>query len=205
MEYTIVNSSWRRSNLIYYLLYLELWITRYQFHKIKECWCLRWRQHRYSAHAKPPFKPCKTGLVMDRTADQRGGSEWESIKNFLEGDGYSNKMNAATKHVSDSTTQVGQDHVATGVLLVLWTNTHLPNQNTLTRTAETARLAACVALVTPMACAGQTCGRSRSAGGYSNHKESFQKTSEKPTQNLAKQLQTSWELTSSTMGRNHTR
>jgi hypothetical protein len=47
----------------------------------------------------------------------------EQIKILLEGDGYSNKMNAATKHVSDSTTQVGQDHVATGVLLVLGTNT----------------------------------------------------------------------------------
>jgi hypothetical protein len=29
------------------------------------------------------------------------------------------------KHISDSTTQVGQDHVATGVLLVLGTNNHL--------------------------------------------------------------------------------
>jgi hypothetical protein len=29
------------------------------------------------------------------------------------------------KHVSDSTTHVGQDHPATGVLLVLGTNNHL--------------------------------------------------------------------------------
>jgi hypothetical protein len=28
-------------------------------------------------------------------------------------------------HASDSTTQVGQDHTATGVLLVLGTNNHL--------------------------------------------------------------------------------
>jgi hypothetical protein len=28
-------------------------------------------------------------------------------------------------HVSDSTTQVGQDHAATGVLLVIGTNNHL--------------------------------------------------------------------------------
>jgi hypothetical protein len=40
------------------------------------------------------------------------------------------------KHVSDSTTQIGQDHVATGVLLVLGTNTHrnlLENQTTLNK------------------------------------------------------------------------
>jgi hypothetical protein len=30
------------------------------------------------------------------------------------------------KHVPDSTTQVGQDHVATRVLLVIGTNKHLP-------------------------------------------------------------------------------
>jgi hypothetical protein len=29
------------------------------------------------------------------------------------------------EHVSDSTTQVGQDHIATGVLLVLESNNHL--------------------------------------------------------------------------------
>jgi hypothetical protein len=41
------------------------------------------------------------------------GSEWEPIKILLEGDGYSNKTNTANpKLVSDSTTQVGQDHVA---------------------------------------------------------------------------------------------
>jgi hypothetical protein len=61
--------------------------------------------------------------VMYRTGDQRGGSEWEPIKIILEGDGYSNKM-TTTKHISDSTTQVGQDHVAIGVLLVLETNNH---------------------------------------------------------------------------------
>jgi hypothetical protein len=30
-------------------------------------------------------------------ANQRGGSEWETIKILLEGDGNSNKMNAASK------------------------------------------------------------------------------------------------------------
>jgi hypothetical protein len=38
-----------------------------------------------------------------------------------------------TKHVSDSTTQVGQDHVATGVLLILGTNTQ-PSEPKLTNT-----------------------------------------------------------------------
>jgi hypothetical protein len=53
------------------------------------------------------------------------GREWEPIKILLEEDGSSNKMNTANpKHVSDSTTQVGQDRVGTRVLLVLGTNTH---------------------------------------------------------------------------------
>jgi hypothetical protein len=43
--------------------------------------------------------------------NQKGESEWELIKILLEGDENSNKMN--------TTTQVGQDHVATQVLLVL--------------------------------------------------------------------------------------
>jgi hypothetical protein len=34
MKYTIAKSSLRRSKLIYYLLYLELGIKRYQFHKL---------------------------------------------------------------------------------------------------------------------------------------------------------------------------
>jgi hypothetical protein len=34
-------------------------------------------------------------------------------------------MNMTTKHVSDSTTQVGHNHIATGVLLVQGTNNHL--------------------------------------------------------------------------------
>jgi hypothetical protein len=33
------------------------------------------------------------------------------------------KTNTTAKHISDSTTQVVQDHIATGVLLVLGTNT----------------------------------------------------------------------------------
>jgi hypothetical protein len=57
------------------------------------------------------------------TANQRGGSEWEPIKFFLEGDGNSNKMNAASNTRLQLTTQVGQAHVATGVPLDLGTNT----------------------------------------------------------------------------------
>jgi hypothetical protein len=53
---------------------------------------------------------------------REGGSEWEPIKIFLEGDGDSNKMNAASNTRLRLTTQVGQAHVATEVLLDLGTN-----------------------------------------------------------------------------------
>jgi hypothetical protein len=56
---------------------------------------------------------------MTDTANQRGGSEWEPIKILLEGDRGSNKIKRLPTHFSDSTTEVGQDHVATGVLLIL--------------------------------------------------------------------------------------
>jgi hypothetical protein len=45
--------------------------------------------------------------LKDRLGEPEGGSEWELIKILLEGDENSNKMN--------TTTQVGQDHVATQV------------------------------------------------------------------------------------------
>jgi hypothetical protein len=57
-----------------------------------------------------------------------------------------------SKHVSDSTTQVGQDHVATGVLLVLGTNNHL---HLLDNAAEQATRA-------PLNCTGQTDEQHRS-------------------------------------------
>jgi hypothetical protein len=72
-------------------------------------------------------------VVKDRNWWPERGCEWEPIKNLLEGDGHSNKKNTATKHVSDSTTQVGQDHVANIVLLVLGTNTQ-PSEPKLTNT-----------------------------------------------------------------------
>jgi hypothetical protein len=56
-------------------------------------------------------------------ANQRGGSEWEPIKILLEGDGNSKKVNTASNTRLQLTTQVGQDHVATGVPLDLGTNT----------------------------------------------------------------------------------
>jgi hypothetical protein len=55
-------------------------------------------------------------------ANQRGGSEWEPMKILLEGDGSSNKMNTASNTRLRLTTQVGEDHAATGVQLSLGTN-----------------------------------------------------------------------------------
>jgi hypothetical protein len=46
-------------------------------------------------------------------------------KNFLEGDGGSNKMNTASNTRLRLTTQVGQAHAATGVLMDLGTNSQL--------------------------------------------------------------------------------
>jgi hypothetical protein len=51
--------------------------------------------------------------------NQRGGSDWEPIKILLEGDRNSNKMNTASNTRLRFTTQVGQVHTATEVLLDL--------------------------------------------------------------------------------------
>jgi hypothetical protein len=65
--------------------------------------------------------------LKDRLGDQRGGSEWEPIKILLEGDRNSNNMNSLgqTPKITRSTLLpfICQYHVATGVLLVLGTNT----------------------------------------------------------------------------------
>jgi hypothetical protein len=53
---------------------------------------------------------------------REGGSEWETIKILLEGDGDSDKTNTTSNTRLRLTTQVGQAHVATGVLLDLGTN-----------------------------------------------------------------------------------
>jgi hypothetical protein len=113
---------------------------------------------------------------------REGGSEWEPIKILLEGDESSNKMNTASNTGLQLTTQVGQAHAATGVLLDLGTNkqpsepkhtnTHSGNLHGLLPVLhQTDRWPT---LVRPMACAGQTGdtgqtgGQSRQAGGYSS-------------------------------------
>jgi hypothetical protein len=55
-------------------------------------------------------------------ANQRGGSEWEPIKILLKGYGDSNKTSTTSNTCLRLTTQVGQAHAATGVLLDLGTN-----------------------------------------------------------------------------------
>jgi hypothetical protein len=57
-----------------------------------------------------------------RRTREGGGSKWEPIKIILEGDGGSNKMNTASNTRLRLTTQVGQAHTASGVLLDLGTN-----------------------------------------------------------------------------------
>jgi hypothetical protein len=55
-------------------------------------------------------------------ANPERGSEWEPIKILLDGDGDSYKTNMASNTRLRLTTQVGQVHTATGVLLDLGTN-----------------------------------------------------------------------------------
>jgi hypothetical protein len=105
-------------------------------------------------------------VLKDRYGDQRGGSEWEPTKNLLEGDGNSNKTNKASNTRLRLTTQVGQAHTATKVLLDLGTNkqtsepkhpnTHNGNLHGLLPAAP----------VRPMAYAGQT-GDTSQTGGQS--------------------------------------
>jgi hypothetical protein len=69
-------------------------------------------------------------VVKDRYGKPERGSEWEPIKNLLEGDGNSNKINTASNTRLRLTTQVGQAHVATGVPLDLGTNTQPSDSRT---------------------------------------------------------------------------
>jgi hypothetical protein len=62
--------------------------------------------------------------VKDRYGEPKGGSEWEPIKILLGGDGGSNKTNTASNTRLRLTTNVGQAHAATEVLLDLGTNFH---------------------------------------------------------------------------------
>jgi hypothetical protein len=57
-----------------------------------------------------------------RRTKEGGGSEWEPIKIHLQGDEGSNKTNTASNTSLRLTTQIGEVHVATGVLLSLGTN-----------------------------------------------------------------------------------
>jgi hypothetical protein len=114
--------------------------------------------------------------------NQRGGSEWEPIKILLEGDGDSNKTNTASNTRLRLTTQVGQAHAATEVLLDLGTNrqpskpkhtnTHSGNlhgllpvlhrSNRWPAPVRPVTLVRSVTPVRPVDSAGQ-------AGGYSSH------------------------------------
>jgi hypothetical protein len=167
---------------------------------------------------------------MTNTANQRGGSEWEPIKILLEGDGDSNKTNTTSNTHLRLTTQVGQAHAATRVLLDLGTNkqpsepkltnTHSGNLHGLLpvqhRSDRWHALVRPVAPVRPVDRAGQ-------AGGYNSRTTSVPESlsdffrpwnkntpktqparKENPTQNLAKQHQTIQEQTSSTTTQRHT-
>jgi hypothetical protein len=78
-------------------------------------WVQRWWHDPYEWIAEEPIRPTK-----------EGGSEWEPIKILLEGDRDSNKTNTASNTRLRLTTQVGQVHAATEVLLDLGTNKQPP-------------------------------------------------------------------------------
>jgi hypothetical protein len=161
---------------------------------------------------------------------REGGSEWESIKILLEGDGNSNKTNTASNTRLRLTTHVGQAHVATGVPLDLGTNTK-PSEPKHTNTHSgnlhgllpvlhrSDRWPAPVRPVTPIrpvdragqasGCCSRTTSVPESLSDFSRPwKKTTPKTQparkEKPTQDLTKQLQTDQALTSSTKTQRHT-
>jgi hypothetical protein len=163
-------------------------------------------------------------LLKDRYGDQRGRSEWEPIKILLEGDGDSNKTNTASNTRLRLTTQVGQAHAATGVLLDLVTN-KLPSETKHTNTHSRNLHGLLPVLhqsdrwpapVRPVDRAGQASGyRSRTTSvpkSLSDFSRPWNKNTpktqparkENPTQSLAKQLQTNQELTRSTTTQRHT-
>jgi hypothetical protein len=179
-----------------------------------------------------PFKICRHTWRTD-TANQRaggGGGEWESIKILLEGDGDSKKTNTASNTRHRLTTQVGQAHATTRVLLDLGTNKQ-PSEPKLTNTHSgnlhglqpelhrSYRWPAPVRPVTPV----RPVDRVGQAGGYSSCTTSVPESlsdfsrpwnkntpktqparKENRTQSLAKQIQTDQEQTSSTTTQRHT-
>jgi hypothetical protein len=183
------------------------------------------RSRRRPSRRQPPWSTHMAGCSRRiEMANQRGGSEWEPIKNLLEGDRGSNKINTA------SNTRLRLNYPSWSRPHRHWSATNHRNQQ-LTFRAKThqqaqrklTRLAACATPVRPMACAGQTGGRTSQAGGYSrrttNVPESLSDFSrpwnkntpktqparkENPTQNQAKQHQTDQELTSNSTTQRHT-
>jgi hypothetical protein len=156
--------------------------------------------------------------------NQRGGSEWELIKILLEGDGYSNKTNTASNTCLRLTTQVGQAHAATGVLLDLGTNKQ-PSEPKLTN-SHSGNLHNLLpvlhqsdrwpAPVRPVNRDGQAGGYNRRTTSVPDSLNDFSRPcnkntpktqparKENPTQSLAKQLQKDQEQTSNTTTQRHT-
>jgi hypothetical protein len=164
------------------------------------------------------------------TANQRGGSEWEPIKNHLEGDRGSNKMNTA------SNTHLRLNYPTWSRPHSYWSATDPRDQQTTFRVKthqhthqKLAWLAVCATPVGLMAYASET-GDTSQTGGQSrlgqscssrttNVPESLSDFSrpwnkdipktqparkKNPTQNLAKELQTDQELTSNSTTQRHT-
>jgi hypothetical protein len=113
--------------------------------------------------------------MKDRYSEPERGSEWEPIKILLEGDGDSNKTNTTSNTRLRLTTQVGQVHAATEVLLDLGTNkqpfepkhtdTHSGNlHNLLPVLHRSDRWPAPVRAVTPV----KSVDSAGQAGGYSS-------------------------------------
>jgi hypothetical protein len=121
--------------------------------------------------------------LKDRYGEPERGSEWEPIKILLEGDGSSNKTNTASNTRLRLTTQVGQAHAATEVLLDLetikqpsepkYTNTHSGNLHGLLPVLhQSERWPAPVRPVTPVRPVDSAC----LAGGYNSRTTSVPKS-----------------------------
>jgi hypothetical protein len=150
--------------------------------------------------------------------NQRGGSEWEPIKVLLEGDENSNKMNTASNTRFRLTTQVGQAHAATGVLLDLGTNKQpFESKHTNTHNGNLHGLLPVLHRSDRWPAPGRPVDSVGQASGYSSRTTSVPESlsdfsrpwnknttktqpaqKEEPTQNLSRQHQTDQELTSNT-------